>query len=320
MNMKKYMTPVLTAASLLAAVNASAQIELVEGLSVTGFIDMSILSTDNDAGTETSMGLDQWEIDFLFDPGTGTTAQVDINDVSDGVKVEQAFITQDFGSGFSAKAGLFLSALGYEGAEPIYLWQYSFSATIIGYPGYSNGAAVMYGTDMFSVLVSVLDGSYSTDGDADEVSVEAQLKVFPAEGVVLQAGYASEKFDSVLADGDTLAASSYDQGIINFWAEYATGGWTMAAEYNVLMEIGSAERDGDGYLVMVNYAFTDKIALTLRTSGVSLDDGFDNTEFTISPSYTFSDNLFALLEFRTDDFNDDTMDGEKYAAELIYSF
>ncbi len=320
MNMKKVMTPVLTAASLLVAVNASADIELTEGLTATGFIDMSIYAVENDTNPDTAMGLDQWEIDLMYDFGNGTTARVDLNDLGDGMVVEQAYVEVDLGSGFATKAGLFLSALGYEGPEPVDLWQYSYSATIIGYPGYSNGVALMYGTDAFSMYVSVLDGSYDADEDAESLSVEAQLKLFPVEGLTFQAGYASQDFDAVEALEDVPAAEAYDQGIINFWIEYTTGALTVAAEYNVLMEIGGVDGDGDGYLVMANYAFTDKFGLTLRTSGVSLDSGYEDTAFTISPSYAINDNLFVLLEARTDDYNEDTLDGESYAAEMIFSF
>ncbi|MDF3129382.1 porin [Kiritimatiellaeota bacterium B1221] len=320
MNMKKMMTPVLTAAGMLAAVNAYADIELAEGLTATGFVDMSIYAVEDDTDTDPSMGLDQWEIDLMYDFGTGTTARIDLNDLGDGMEVEQAYIEVDLGSGFATKAGLFLSALGYEGPEPVDLWQYSYSATIIGYPGYSNGAALMYGADAFSLYLSVLDGSYDADGDAESLSVEAQVKLFPVEGLTLQAGYASQEFDGVEALDDVPATESYDQGIINFWAEYTTGALTVAAEYNVLMEIGGADGDGDGYLVMANYAFTDKFALTIRTSGVSLDSGYEDTAFTISPSYAINDNLFVLVEARTDDYDDDTLDGESYAAEMIFSF
>jgi hypothetical protein len=274
------------------------------------------------------MGLDQWEIDFLFNPMEGLSAQVDVNDVDggEGVEVEQAFITYDLGSGFGLTAGRFLTPLGYEGAEPIYLYQYSVSATIIGYPGYANGVAATYGDDWGGLFVSVVDGSYTGDEDADDVSFEAQLKLTPMEGLTFQAGYASEKFaatpgSGILGDDDfDPGLGSYDQGIANFWVEYVTGPWTLAAEYNSLFEIGGPNGDGDGYLVMANYAFNDKVALTLRHSGVELDDGYDNTEFTVSPSYAFNDHLLGLLEFRTDDFDDDSLDGESYAAELIFMF
>ncbi len=316
MKVSKATTVSLAAAGLLAATGARAEIEIGETLSISGFIDMSILNVDTDAGSDTTMGFDQFEIMFMFDSGDGITGRVDIddNDDDEGVAVEQAFITADLGSGLSLTAGRYLSALGYEGPEPIDLWQYSYSATVIGYPGYSNGAGLSYGNDMVTALVSVLDGSYDADEDADDVSIEAMVKVMPMEGLTMLLGYASQDFDA------TEEVGSYTQGIINFWVEYATGGLTLAAEYNSLMEIGGPDGDGDGYLLLANYAFTDKFGLTFRHSAVDLDDGFENTEFTLSPSYAFTDSLFGLIEIRTDDFNDDSADGESYALELIYTF
>ncbi len=300
----------------LAATQAMAELKIVDGLTVGGFIDMSATTTETDAGSDSAMGFDQWELDFLFDLGDGITANVDINDVDgeDGVTVEQAYLVMPIGSGLSVKAGRMLTPLGYEAAEPTGLYQYSVSATIIGYPGYSNGVALMWANDLVSLYGSVVDGSYSGDEDANDVSVEGQIKLFPAEGLVLQAGYASEKFDA------TEESSSYDQGILNFWAEYKVGALTLAAEYNSLMEIGGPDGDGDGYLLMANYAFTDKCALTFRHSYVELDNGYENTEYTISPSYKITDNLLGLLEFRTDEYDDSSLDGESYAVELLYTF
>src|SRR5690606_34391486 len=116
------------------------------------------------------------------------------------------------------------------------------------------------------------------------------------------------------------AIGSYDQGILNLWVEYAIGSLTLAAEYNSLMEIGGPDGDGDGYLVMANYAFTDKFGLTFRHSGVELDNGCQNTAFTISRVYSYNHHLVGFHEFRTDEFKDDRLDGESYAAELLYTF
>ena len=71
--------------------------QLSEKLSVTGFIDMSMVRTDVDEGeSSTSSGLDQFEIDFLYDFGEGLTAQVDLeyqdNGSGEEVDIEQAFI------------------------------------------------------------------------------------------------------------------------------------------------------------------------------------------------------------------------------------
>ena len=324
-------TAYLTALLIGTSLNTTrAEVELGKGLTADGFIDMSATATDSDAdGSSSTASFDQFEIVFHFDAEDGIKARVDLDyqpaDEGTETEIEQAIISHEFAGGTTLGAGRFLTPHGYEAAEPTGLWQYSVSATIIGYAGYANGIFAQQSLgDLGSVYVSVVDGSYSRDQDADDVSVEAQVKLTPAEGLTLQAAFASEKFGSVDGIGiegeDDFApgVGSYDQGIANFWAEYAFGGFTVAAEYNQLFEIGGPDGDGDGYLVMCNYS-QGKAGITFRHSGVELDDGYENTEFTISPNYTFTDSLFGLLEFRTDDFGDDG-DATSFAAEMIYTF
>ena len=255
-----------------------AQITIGESLGVTGFIDMSA-QTNDDGDT---LGVNQWEIDFNFTPSEGLAATVDLNDTGGGAEVEQAYVSLDMGGGLGLKAGLFLTPLGYEGAEPIFLNQVSASATTAGiYAGYANGIAATYGNDLGTLYVSAVDGSFDADG----------------------AG----------------ASDAHDKSIANFWAQYQTGALTLAAEYNSLSEYAAG--DGEGFLVMVNYALSDKLSLTLRHSSVDWDDGGEHTEYTICPNYAVSDNLLTRLEFRSDEYTEDnSKDDETVAAEMIFTF
>jgi hypothetical protein len=311
-------------AGLLSAGMASAEIELVPGkMKVDGFLDMSTYFIDADGEDTERMAFDQWEIDIHLSPVDRVSARVDIDDQpstdQDGVEVEQAFITYDFEQGFSAKAGKFLSALGYEGAEPTLLYQYSVSATIIGYPGYSDGVGAKYDFGMGSIYAAVLDGSYSADEDAENVSPEVQFVLKPVEGLTLQAGYAAEDFDDVDSDEDgVIDEAGYDKSIGNFWAEYKTGGLTVAAEYNILTDAQGADSDGDGYLVMANYDW-GFFGLTLRHSAVELDNDYEDTEFTIAPNFQVAEPLALITEYRYDDFGD-AGETDTFAAELLYVF
>ena len=247
---KKMRVLLALAAGLATAGVANAEIELVPGkLKVDGFLDMSGTYRDADDGETKTMSFDQWEIDLHLAPVDHVSARVDINDVNasdEGAVVEQAFIVYDFEQGITAKAGKFLSALGYEGAEPTLLYQYSVSATIIGYPGYSSGAGAKYDFGSGSIYAAALDGSYSGDSDAENVSPEVQLVFKPVEGLTLQAGYASEEYDDILATEDEDAVEGFTRAIGNFWAEYKTGIITAAAEFNLLYEQQGADSDGEG--------------------------------------------------------------------------
>ena len=319
---KKMRVLLALAAGLSTAGVASAEIELVPGkLKVDGFLDMSASYLDADDGEKKTMSFDQWEIDLHLAPVDHVSARIDIDDqpsAQEGAEVEQAFIVYDFEQGITAKAGKFLSALGYEGAEPTLLYQYSVSATIIGYPGYSSGAGAKYDFGSGSIYAAVLDGSYSGDNDAENVSPEVQLLFKPVEGLTLQAGYASEEYDDILATEDADGVEGFTRAIGNFWAEYKTGIITAAAEYNLLYEQQGADSDGDGYLVMVNFDW-GKPALTLRHSAVELDNDYEDTEFTIAPNYQLAEPLLLVAEYRYDDYGD-AGDANTFALELTYVY
>lgn len=310
-------------ALLSATVIAHGEITIGESLKLNGFIDMSAVHTSTDSDDSTTIGLDQWELDFEFNAVENISARVDIDGQPSSdqgaVEVEQAFVTVTPVENLTLKAGKFLSALGYEAAEPTAMYQYSYSATIIGYPGYANGVAAKYDAGLIKVHVAVVDGAYSSDGDAESVSPEVQLVLSPVEGLTLQAGYTVQEFDSVTNELGTVEPA-YDKGIANFWAEYKVGGLTLAAEYNLLYEVKGAGSDGTGYLVMANYDW-GKFGLTLRHSAVDLDNGYENSEFTVSSNYELASNLTAVFEVRFDEYEGgEEEDSTKFAAELLYVF
>lgn len=309
----------VVSAGLLLAGTAPAEIKLAEGLKVEGFLDMSATYSDSEGETKKTASFDQWETDFTYTGVEKVTARVDLNDVKaneDGAIVEQAFVTYDFQNGLKAKGGKFLTPLGWEGAEPTLLYQYSVSATIIGYPGYANGAALSYDYEKLSLYAAAVDGSFSADQDADNLSYEGQVKLAPVEGLTLQAGYAEETFDES-TDEAGVVTEEFTKSFLNFWAEYKVGNLLVAGEYNILGDIQGPDSDGDGYLVMAHYQM-GKFGLTGRHSKAELDNGYEDTEFTISPSYQVAANLLTLLEYRHDDYGD--TDADTVAVEATFTF
>ena len=67
---------------------------------------------------------------------------------------------------------------------------------------------------------------------------------------------------------------------------------------------------------MVYYAMGDA-GLTVRLSDGDYA-GVEYEKFTISPSYAFSDNVFGLVEFSTEELG--AVEQDTAAVELIYSF
>ena len=297
--------------------SASAEIKLTDDLSVSGFLDMS--STTTSGGDETDIGLsfDQFELDFHLNQGS-VAARVDIDSTArtiggQGVQLEQGYVTytlpESTVSGVSIKAGRFLSAMGFEAAEPTGLFQYSFSEGI-PYPGYHNGIGVdVKPAKQVGIYVALLSGVWNVnDTDVKNPGIEAQVALTPMEQLTAKVGYAIDKMED------------YSQSELNAWVQFAQGPLTLAGEIDMLTNWGADGKNGMHFLGMANVSLADMIsapvAVTLRFSGISLDDEDSSTEFTLSPSYSATDNWLLLAEFKQ------RLDAEEtiIALESLFTF
>ena len=306
------LTPV-AAILLLSFGAASVQAEeKKDPLSISGFIDMSYYATDTDGGESThDAGLDQVEINVGYDFGNKLTANVDIEyqNADEGVDLEQAFITYALTDSFSVKAGRFLSYTGWETEEPTGLFQYSgtgYAKYFYGY--YQQGVSGLYSGDKFAVAVSVVNdlaGPQSTD--SEHPGIETMLALMPTDEITIKGFYSK--------DGDVE--------LINTWASYSKDALTLAVEYNTAEDSAFEGSDASGYLVMANYAITEKVGLTLRYNDWEIEDESgamfeDATGITISPSYVVNDNLLMVFEYRMDEVND--VDVNSFAVEALITF
>lgn len=319
---KKLLASAVAASLATAVVPAQADIELGEGLSVTGFIDMSFYHEDVDVeGSETSQDfqIDQVETTFNYAGKDGVSASVDIQygqnpDGSDNTFVEQAIINKDFGGGFSAKAGRFLSYSGWEAAEPTGLYQYS--GTGYGglfYGGYQQGVSGYYDTEVVDVMFSVVNDAFDpNESDNESMGVEAGVALTPVEGLTAKLFYITND----------------DSDLINFWASYEVAGWTFAAELNDAEYADESEASGS--LLMANYAVGD-FAITFRAHQWSVDSAAgatveENSGITLAPSYVVTDNLLVVAEYRMDtvdadgDGAGDEVDVTSIALEALFTF
>jgi hypothetical protein len=309
-----------------AAPNANAAgIELGDGLSATGFIDMSLYSNDSD-GAPTSFGIDQFETDFLYAGSGGVSAEVDVEfgqnasvlDGGEGITnhtfVEQAFVTKKFNDQFSVKVGRFLSYSGWETEEPTGLFQYSgagYAKYFYGY--YQQGISAHYDGGKFALMGSVVNDAFGYAGGPNESSTsdmgyELGLAVMPVEGLTTKLFYISDK--------------KTDRDVVNFWASYAVSGFTLAGEYNS-GDYGAAGK-GDGFLLMGNYA-SGPWGVTLRYHDWDIENGagtsIDKVKgFTLSPSYKVGNNLLLVSEFRKDDVSAGGGDSKSFALEALFTF
>lgn len=294
------------AAVVAGASPAYAEIEIGEGFSVSGFVDMSFydVSDDGDSG---SFGIDQFETQFMYAGSNGVSAQVDVeysNDFEDESTtfVEQAFITKAFTEQFSMKVGRFLSYTGWEAEEPTGLFQYSgtgYASAFYGY--YQNGVSAYYDGGKFALMGSVVTSAFNPyDTDTEDLGYEVGVALMPIEGLTTKAFY--------IKDDDT------DTDVINFWVSYAFGGFTLAGEYN---DADYGATKGDGYLLMANYA-SGPYGITVRYHDYEAL-GTDTSGFTISPSYKVGDNLLLVAEYRKDDFGPGNKPSS-VALEALFTF
>lgn len=310
------------AAGVLMTSSASyAEIELGQGLSVTGFIDMSFVYTDVDgaASTDKVFGVDQVETNFMYKGSDGVSAQVDIeygesgdDSGADETFVEQAFITKQVTDDFSVKAGRFLSYSGWETEEPTGLFQYSgtgYGGVFYGF--YQQGVSGMYSFgDVGAVTLSVVNDVFANpiENDTTQLGTELGIHLTPVEGLTAKAFYMTE--------GDKEA--------LNLWASYAIEDLTLAVELNTAEDTTGVDEESDGYLFMANYAIGD-FGITLRYHAYETEDSVgatitDMSGITIAPSYAVGDNLLFVAEYRmdTDDVSD--VDTDTFALEALYTF
>jgi hypothetical protein len=291
---------------------AHAQIELGSGFSVTGFVDMSYFNLDVDTaeGTEKSLGIDQFETDFLFEGSKGVSAEVDIEyggtSTTPETFVEQAFVTKSFGDDgkFSVKGGRFLSYTGWETEEPTGLFQYSY----VGYQPYfygwyQQGVSAQYDFGAVQLMGSVVNSAF----DPGDYNSDAEVEL----GIGISPGDFTAKLFLIEEEEDTYT---------NLWASWKLGGFTLAAEY-VDRDLDTGA-DGDGYLAMMNWA-KGFFGFTVRYAGYEIQDAVDpieTTSLTLSPSFKIGDKLLIVTEYRMDEYDFGGIDNNTAAVEALFMF
>ena len=166
--MKKLVLPLLSVAVLVVLSSvASAEIKLTDNLSISGFLDMSSVTTMGDE-TDISASFDQFELDFTFTDGA-VTGRADIDSTGDGstMFLEQGFVSyalpKDMLPGASITVGRFASSLGFEGFEPVDLYQYSYSEGS-PYPLYQNGVALSVSPmEQLGIYVAAVSGVWDVN-------------------------------------------------------------------------------------------------------------------------------------------------------------
>ncbi len=329
----------IASAFLAAASFSTAEIVINDFLSFEGFVDSSYSHTSVDfAGeneNESSFGVDQVEISWLFDFDT-VTAQIDL-EYEEGddrtSEVEQAFVTYHFDNGGAVTAGRYASMLGFEAFEPTGLYQFSFAYDmLIGdvsvLPGYAQGVKYTQESDTTFFGISIQDEAYDLgsdqlggNDDASSYAVEVAGSIQAGNGLTFFLG-------GVYEDGEEDETDSY---AINAYVTFETGAWIFAAEVNYGdFEDGSALASaaeevavdsflvGDAsafdeqvlqFLLMANFAYSDEASVTGRFTYSDHEAQIETTgpdfageveakamKYTLAHNYAFTDNLLLVTE------------------------
>ena len=302
MKIKKELLASLTSAALFGSV-ANAEIPLTDDLSAYGYIDMAY--TDSDDGSNLEGGAAEFELGFAFNPAESKWSAVaelsfrGTGDFGGGEKVDTKWetltITYASSDELSFTLGNILSYQGFETFDATGLFQYSYQGygnSPVYSASYAYGACADYVTDGYALGLWV--------GEVDDsASVEFLAAYTGTEDLTVKFIYANDP--------------TYET--FNVWASYDVGNFTFAAEYTTTDTVGS-DNDDAVYMALAYYSFGDA-GLTLRYSGGEFG-GSDFDKFSVSPGYSFSDNVFGLLEVSYEEVGEE--DSTTLAAELIYSF
>ena len=303
----------LSLAGLLATFNLNA-IEIGptgSGVEMSGFVDLAYSEQGDLVGSDT---VAQVEVNFSYETGpVSAMVGLDFGEYSaygSADNLEEAYVTYDFGNGFSVTGGKMLTYMGFEAFDPTNMYQFSYAYDVVGvqdiYDAHDYGASVDYGTDAFSIGVWS-----SLENDA---------------GYELALAYTGIENFTAKAIWSDFSDQGYEKS--TFWVSYQLDKLLLAAEV-AENDQQAAGLDVDGMLIMANYAFSDAVGLTLRYSDIEYTDwndpsavSFDGNKFTISPSYVFTDNFSGLVEYSSYDKDSGTLaePEELLGVEFIYTF
>jgi hypothetical protein len=321
----------IASAFLAAASFSTAEIVINDFLSFEGFVDSSYSHTsidlDGQNDNESSFGVDQVEISWLFDFDT-VTAQIDFDaegsngsngddtyddrDSGSGlseVEIEQAFVTYHFDNGGAVTAGRYASMLGFEAFEPTGLYQFSFAYDmLIGdvsvLPGYAQGVKYTQESDTTFFGISIQDEAYDLgsnqlggNDDASSYAVEVAGSMQAGNGLTFFLG-------GVYEDGEEDETDSY---AINAYVTFETGAWIFAAEVNY----GDFE-DGSALA-----SAAEDLADTFGANGSFLSSYDEQAlQFLLMANFAYSDEASVTGRFTYSDHEATYEDGQIGAADI----
>ena len=90
-----------------------------------------------------------------------------------------------------------------------------------------------------------------------------------------------------------------------------------SSEIDLVVQTGDGS-DLDGWMVLADYDFNDKLGAAFRVSSNELNAADDYEKVTIAPNYAITESLGAILEYS--DVENAGADGNELALEFLYTF
>lgn len=327
--MKNKIIATLVAFGLVGSASA---IEINENLSINGFIDTSYTHVEKDGAANTqSLGLDEIELNFLFNVGGASGAiHVDRTDGKDGtasttdgadIDLEQAFIGYTLENGVSLTIGKYGSQLGLEREDPggIYTNSRAYGGASGGQFNLGDvdenvyeGIRLGYSSDVFGLGISLQnDANGREDIEDNELDLEFSIAYTGIENLNLGGGYRFENAGGSVGESDVL----------NVHFTTVMGKFLIGAEYIEIENAAksAADQDLDGWTVIADYDVSEKLGVALRISSNELNGDNDYEKVTLAPNYALTDSLGVILEYSDVDTGAGA-DENQLALELTFTF
>jgi hypothetical protein len=263
----------LFAAFLAVSGIAFADVALSETISVSGFVDMSY----SDGEGESTVGIDQVEVDFSIDNGSPVTARINVQyeDGENQTEIEEAYVTYAIDPNASVMFGRFESNLFFDASEPTGLYQVStaYSSGDIDlvqsiYDLGDQGIRYNYNGMNNSFTLSLVDNGDSkiADGQNTSSDTDGDYSIEATYGMQFTdqfAGFLGARMYEPEAEGVE------DGNLWNAYVTYQVNQWLFAAEYlnydgptfgtvdyiDMNLDAQTLDiADGDLYQLMANYS------------------------------------------------------------------
>jgi hypothetical protein len=324
----------------LGLVGSASALDINENLSINGFIDTSYTHVESDTAADADdrqeLGLDEIELNFLFNVGGASGAiHIDRTDGRDqdedglqghstrdeGINLEQAFIGYSLESGVSLTIGKYGSALGLEREDPGGLA--TFSRAYGGLTGGQfnlgdvdenvyEGVSLGYSSDVFGLGISLQnDTQQAEDIEDNELDLEFSVIYTGIENLQIGGGYRFEN----------AGGSQGESDVLNVHVSTTMGKFLVGAEYIEIENAAKslADQDLDGWQVIADYDVSEKLGVALRISSNELDGDSDYEKVTLAPAYQLTESLGAILEYSDVDLGSGG-DANELALELTFTF